>query len=277
MIGLKAFRNRVMAVPGVTPATQAMTSRGLLPGRIWRRLQPLGVSTVRPVSGGQFRYLATAGDAMARAVVWTHMRQWEETTQPVLADLAREARVFVDGGAYTGVYTLLATAVNPRLHVVAFEANPATAGLLRANVAINGLTDRVQVVEQALSDRLGTTDFFIGADPTAAGLYGDGARITVARTPADAHLARLEVDLVKMDVEGHEPTALRGMTETLRRCQPALVIECLSARALAEVRAVTDPLGYTRCEYLGPDGPVPVTTVREPEPRYANFLLRVSR
>lgn len=271
---LKELRDRVMRMPGVSPAVQATAGRGLLPRALWGRLQPSGVLTVRPMTGGSFRYQATSQDTMARQVCWTHLREWEPTTQPVLVDLARRARVFVDAGAYCGIYTLIATSANPELRVVAFEANPDTAELLAANLTINGLTDRVTVIREALGDEVGTAAFFIGADPTAAGLHGEGRQISVPATTADAHLADLPVDLVKIDVEGHEPAALRGMFETLTRCHPNLIVECLTSDALLEVRSVLRPLGYETCDYLGPDGADPVTETMEPQPRYANFLFR---
>ena len=273
---IKAVRDQVLAMPGMTRAVQLLTVRQIIPRPVWLRLQPIGVVTVRPASGAPFLYRATAADAMAKSVVWEHMRRWDISTQPVLVDLARTARVFVDGGTYTGVYTLLATAVNPDLRVVAFEANPPTARLLRGNLALNGLEGRVRVVEEAISDQVGMVDFFIpDDDPTAAALTSAGTRIRVPSTPADVHLAGLEVDLVKIDLEGHEPAALRGMAETLKRCRPALILECLTAAALPPVRAVLDPLGYHDCLWLGPSGPVRAdATVDCPRPFYPNFLFR---
>ena len=34
------------------------------------------------------------------------------------------------------------------------------------------------------------------------------------------------IDVVKMDIEGHEPQALKGMTGTLKKHRPVLVSEC---------------------------------------------------
>jgi FkbM family methyltransferase len=275
---IKAVRDRVMALPGTTRAFRALTSRGLIPKVVWLRLQPIGVVTVRPRVGGEFRYRATATDELAKNVVWADLVHYEPTTLPVFADLARRARVLVDGGAYSGVFTLLGAALNPGLRVVAFEPNPHAVAMLRAHLALNQLEDRVQVVEEALSDQAGPADLFVGDMEVAAGLTGEGARVPINMTPADVHLAGLDVDLVKLDVEGAEAAALVGMAETLKRCQPALIVECLTAEALAAVRHVTDPLGYCDCQWLGPVGPVPIQLASDyPRPFYPNFLLRTAQ
>src|SRR3546814_160245 len=61
------------------------------------------------------------------------------------------AFVFVDIGANQGLYSLLA-AQNPRCAAaIAFEPVAATFALLRDNIALNGLTDRIQPVHAAVS------------------------------------------------------------------------------------------------------------------------------
>ena len=52
------------------------------------------------------------------------------------------------------------------------------------------------------------------------------------------------VDLVKMDIELHEPTALRGMRRTLEQFRPTLLVEVLTEKAGEGVAAALDGLGY---------------------------------
>ena len=62
----------------------------------------------------------------------------------------KRALVF-DVGANCGAFTLpLATAAGPGSRIVAFEPNPVMAARLRTNLALNGLTESVHVVEVAL-------------------------------------------------------------------------------------------------------------------------------
>ena len=39
------------------------------------------------------------------------------------------------------------------------------------------------------------------------------------------HLALVDVDFIKIDVEGYEPFALRGAKNTLVRCRPVVLFE----------------------------------------------------
>lgn len=60
---------------------------------------------------------------------------------------------FLDGGAHTGIYTLLeASVVGPTGQVDAFEAAPRALWLLAENVALNGFGDRVSIHATALAD-----------------------------------------------------------------------------------------------------------------------------
>jgi FkbM family methyltransferase len=251
----------------------------MLPALVWRRLQPFGTQLVRSPAGAEFRYVVSSRDVFARCVVWTDLATWEETTQPVLAALARRCRVFVDAGAYTGVYSLLACAVNPTLRVVAFEPNPTVTAMLADNLRANGLLDRVRIVPAALGERPGELAFAVGSDTTAGGLRPAGAgerAFPVRVVRGDDELAEDRVDLVKLDVEGAELAALRGMRGVLERHRPHLVVECLRPRTLQDLFEFLGPLGYDHCRYLGPAGPVVATATTRPVPRYPNFLFSIA-
>jgi FkbM family methyltransferase len=72
--------------------------------------------------------------------------------------------VFVDIGAYVGFYTVLAARYGWR--VVAFEPNPINAILLRYNIALHGVGDRVVVVDKAAGDAHGYARFSISSSPS---------------------------------------------------------------------------------------------------------------
>jgi hypothetical protein len=79
------------------------------------------------------------------------------------------------------------------------------------------------------------------------------------------------VDLVKLDIEGTEAQALRGMAVTLRRDRPSIVCEVLPGDQRGEeLEALLRPLGY-RFYHLTPEGPLPAQDI-EGHPKWLNYL-----
>lgn len=109
----------------------------------------------------------------------------------------------VDGGAHVGTFT--ADIARGTDKVLAVEAHPATAALLRGNVERNGL-DQVQVVEAALWPEPGTVSFHAeGQTSSASVLDADESDVEVPTlTLTDLVAEHGPVDLLKLDVEGAE-------------------------------------------------------------------------
>ena len=57
-----------------------------------------------------------------------------------------------------------------------------------------------------------------------------------------------DVAVIKIDIEGMEVAALRGMTDTLTRCRPHIFIEAHTEDELIEQESALNPLGYARTE-----------------------------
>ena len=131
----------------------------------------------------------------------------------------------LDLGAHIGTFALAAAALG--CHVVAVEASPYNASLLRESAIQNGF-EWLQVVSAAVSDRAGTLEFI------DAGPYGliantriSSPAIQVPAITVDELLDELgweQVDLIKMDVEGSEVRALRGMSRLLSRPHAPMIL-----------------------------------------------------
>jgi FkbM family methyltransferase len=137
-------------------------------------------------------------------------------------------QVVADVGASIGYFTcLMAQSVGPKGRVIAFEPWPKALRYLRHNIEVNHL-ERVTVVPAAAFDESGH-----------AHLGPPRYRLTMgSKRPADAVDVRVErfddfaeirelprLDAIKMDIEGAELRALRGMTATLARWKPLLLME----------------------------------------------------
>jgi FkbM family methyltransferase len=157
-----------------------------------------------------------------------NMDSHETDLQPVLEGLLPEGGVLVDVGAHMGLWTVRLGGRASK--VIAVEANPATADVLRQNITLNGLEGTVEVLQVAAWDcdePLGFLNPARGGDPMAGLMRvlpgGDGP---LRGTRLDDALPALDrIDLVKVDTEGADIRALRGMTRTIERHRPVLFVE----------------------------------------------------
>jgi FkbM family methyltransferase len=135
----------------------------------------------------------------------------------------RPGDTVLDVGANIGYFTLhFARLVGPHGRVFAFEPDPANFALLKRNVAVNGYRN-VELVPAAVSDRTGATHLFrsdSNAGDHRAYDSADGrAAVAVETVALDRYLDRpgLRIDFIKMDIQGSEWHALRGMRGLLAR------------------------------------------------------------
>lgn len=134
----------------------------------------------------------------------------------------RPGDAFVDVGANIGFYSLLASSVNGRAPVVAFEPHPLGAERLRENAAINGF-DNVRVVQAAAGEAAGsaalTADLAdqnrIQTQPALGGASVAVSVVTLDATLADAAIDPAAVAVVKVDTEGFELNVLAGASGLL--------------------------------------------------------------
>ncbi|MEG4533448.1 FkbM family methyltransferase [Microcoleus sp. D2_18a_D3] len=159
-----------------------------------------------------------------------------EDYEPELYYLERSlspGSVFVDAGANTGIYTVLAAKlVGDVGKVLSFEPGEESYQNLDRNVKLNNLT-QVKLFKSALSDTEGTAKFYhIDNAPNSYSLGGDGSENTtyeeVATTTIDSVLNRegIEgVDFIKMDVEGAEEYVLQGAKSLFSKMRPTVLFE----------------------------------------------------
>ncbi len=156
--------------------------------------------------------------------------RYEPTTQRLMRHLIRPGATVVDVGANIGFFTVLgAVLTGPRGRVLAFEPEPRNHGQLARNVLANGLR-QVEVHARACSDRPGRHFLDVNHAESGwhrlapAGATGAGRRrVPVELVTLDSVVGSARVDLVKIDVEGHEGSVVAGMMATVR-ANPDLVV-----------------------------------------------------
>ncbi|GAA5133725.1 hypothetical protein GCM10023213_04040 [Prosthecobacter algae] len=181
----------------------------------------------------------------------------EPVTEAFILSHVPEGGGFADIGANVGYFSLLVAAKRPGSHVQAFEPNPPIASLLEESVALNGLTDRVTVNRLAVGNQAGVLPFRLHDTNTGhSRLAADGSAgdIEVPVVVWDAWWAQKQpepkIHCVKMDIEGAELLALRGMKAFFQRQKPALVVEAYDHQlrefgcTAAELKQFILDLGY---------------------------------
>ncbi len=170
--------------------------------------------------------------------------------------------VFVDLGANIGTTTIPALRYFER--VLAVEAEPRNARLLRANVALNGVEDRVTVREIACSSGRGEVAFRLSrakhGHHAVKSVKPGSEMLSVPSASLDELLAEEglrtgDIGLVWLDLEGHEPDALRGATSILDTSIP-LVVEIRRRTAAAVQELLTGH--YARLVDLRAESEFPV-------------------
>lgn len=143
----------------------------------------------------------------------------------------------IDIGANLGEWTVpLARAVGPAGRVVAVEPAPRNAAALDKTLAANALR-HAEMLRCAIGERDGMVEFAVPLVTSARADTGT-ARVGAAAAGQEAievELRRLDtlaaderlerIDLIKIDVEGHERRVLDGGGDSLTRFRPVLVVE----------------------------------------------------
>ncbi len=151
--------------------------------------------------------------------------EWERHVRKLLRCLLSEGDVYWDVGANIGLHALLAAAlVGKDGQVLSIEPHPNTFALLRDNIEINGLNNRVELIQAAAASNHGGTQMFEYYEQHSAmsgfrvsdkSVREHGAQVTqieVAIVALDAIINEKDIrpDVVKIDVEGFEMDVLQG-------------------------------------------------------------------
>ena len=192
----------------------------------------------------------------------------------------RAGDVVVDIGANVGYYTLqFARLVGRDGRVFAFEPDPENFDLLDRNVRLNGYQN-VTLERKAISDRTGKARFYLAEHKGDGRVYNshDGRGwIEIEQVQLDEYFEnhRGGVDFIKMDIQGAEPAALRGMTRLLGRHQTVkLLVEfwpvglkLFGTKPAAFLRSLVE-LGFVLHNVDERDQRISVTSIAELVARY---------
>lgn len=249
--------------------------------QIYRHLHFVGAFHVKVSASKSFR-IKHYGYQVENEIFWAGLTNgWEKESIKLWIKLCEKSQTIFDIGANTGVYSLIAKAVNPNAKVYAFEPVARVFKKLEENIALNAFD--IIPIERAVSDADGTAVIY---DTPSEHTYS----VTVNKNFLPPEIAAQEVeiktqkldtfvkqnniegiDLIKIDVESHEPEVLEGFLEHLFRFKPTLLIEILSDEVGQRVEAIVQKAGYLYFNIDENGGVRQVDTIGKSD--YFNYLL----
>ena len=226
---------------------------------------------------GTFHLSSGDGTDQIAWALWT--QGWNGFERPMLdlfAAAARSSQTIIDVGANSGLYAVLAARAAREATVHAFEPLPQAISVLRNNVKLNGVNDRVSIVEAAVSDESGRAKLFVPAGN--AGVLEMSASLSsefraqhsqvlcVAVTTLDEFVRASgieKVDLLKVDVESQEHRVLTGARHVIAAHRPLILLEVLAGADVNSLEAIRKrhdylafrlrPFGLVRAETVDVD------------------------
>lgn len=170
-----------------------------------------------------------------------------ETELELLPIIVPRNKVAIDIGANKGLYTYFLSRVAKQ--VLSYEPIPVLANFLKQAVSSN-----VVVREKAVSDRTGNMEICVPKENGKL-FYNLGSleaqqtdrpnfRQDVELTTLDAENL-VDVGFIKIDIEGHELSAVKGATKTINRDKPVILIEVLDRSNWdASALGLLEEMGY---------------------------------
>lgn len=254
MADIKAvFKTIYRAIPFKKETFSFLRRIGTPPESLYRHLYFNGVIKVNIDHEHSFKIIHY-GYRLENELFWKGLYGWEKYSMKLWASLCKDSKVIFDIGANTGLYSLVAKAVSPNSEVHAFEPFEAIHKKLATNAEINGFTIHSNCT--AVSNYTGNAVIYT-EDPNFAYSVTVNKNLWVKdKEPVELNIKTITlkdyieqnkiagIDLMKIDVETHEPEVIEGFVPYLKPFKPIILIEILNDEVAQKLSNYFDPAEY---------------------------------
>ena len=233
--------------------------------RLWVRKESWSPDAVVMTEHAGLRYFFNLRDRAIGLAIATG--QFEPNMERLVRTLVKPGMCCIDVGANLGFFSvLMASLCGPEGQVVSLEPFPEAFSLLLRNIRENHLENTVAPLQLAAHETNNQAAMCYRADESNDN-FGSmfvphtNSKLRSSHATVNIQCQRLDdlikngqgtrVDLVKIDVEGSEPYALRGMKRILLEQRPIILIElneyCLvnmGCSSAEEVMVLIEEYGY---------------------------------
>lgn len=164
----------------------------------------------------------------------------EKADLNLFIELSKKSETIVDIGANTGLFSVLASVVNPKSTIHAVEPYGINAERMSVNLGLNAAKN-VTVHEIALGEEEGTIQLAIPDNKSitdvssvngtfSQSIYPDivwsSQTVTIKSLDQFVRENKLRIDLMKCDVETFEMAVFKGAKGVLETDKPTIIFEC---------------------------------------------------
>ena len=221
---------------------------------IYKHLYFVGVIKVDVNKSKSFK-VKHHGFQIENEIFWAGLTNgWEKESMKLWIKLCENSKIILDIGANTGIYSLVAKTINPLSKVYAFEPVKRVFTKLQQNISLNSFD--ILAFEKAVSNSNGTaviydtdTEHTLSvtvnknlSEPDAYVIETTIQTITLNSFIEEHNLPK--IDLIKIDVETHEPEVIEGFSKYLAIYKPALLIEILNNEIGQKIEEMVKGLDY---------------------------------
>lgn len=123
----------------------------------------------------------------------------------------------LDIGANIGIYALLASKItNGKIYAI--EPDPRSFKLLKENIKINNLEERIKAYNIAMGNERGKLKFYQSESFNWSSVARENEKgIWVEVTTIDDFVSNREISCLRFDIEGYEYSLLKGAKKTLQK------------------------------------------------------------
>jgi FkbM family methyltransferase len=223
------------------------------PENILKHLHFKGEIKINITEGKSFK-MKHYGYMIENELFWKGIHHgWEKISLSLWMELCKTSAIIFDIGANTGIYSLVAKAVNPEARVYAFEPIKRVFEKLQYNISINAM--EIIIEPCAISNIDGETYIYDSFDEHILSVslnkdFNSNLNLTPVEIPVKKLDSIIEanniprIDLLKIDVETLEPQVIEGYKKYIAKHKPTILIEILNNAIAQKIEEALSSLDY---------------------------------
>jgi FkbM family methyltransferase len=187
----------------------------------------------------KFKYYNACDDGLPNFFYYNLPYQ-EKANLNLFITLSGKSKTIADIGANTGLYSLLASIVNPESEIFAFEPHAANADRMKLNLKLNS-ANNVRVHQVAIGEKDGEIEFAIPKNKSITDvssvdinfsshfypkLSWEYQAVKIKSMDNFARENNVCFNLIKCDVESFEMSVFKGTERILEEDKPTILFEC---------------------------------------------------